>query len=57
MIIKALYDNTDECFLNLDMVVDFFEEKGKIVAYTLDAERRGYYIDKDTFFSLFESEV
>ena len=48
--LKAVYEPTDEqCFINMDFVVDVFIKDGKYTAYTFDNERGGYIIKKSDF--------
>ena len=47
--IKALYDEKEPCYINLDFIVDVFPHgRDKWIAYTFDDDRQGYVItDKD----------
>jgi len=48
--IKAIYKETgQECWLNMDFVVDAFPCEDGIIAYTFDNERGGYVISKKDF--------
>lgn len=56
--IKAVYEPTkQECWLNMDFVVDVFDRGAKVIAFTLDDERGGYLIDRKDFEKWMESEA
>ena len=47
---KAIYEPTgQECYVNLDFVVDIFPHDNGYIAYTFDNERGGYIISKEDF--------
>lgn len=48
--LKAIYEPTkQECWVNMDFVVDVFHAANKVKAYTFDNEHEGYLIDRKDF--------
>lgn len=56
-LVRAIYKRSGEaCYVNMDFVVDVFDNGSEMLAYTWDADRGGYVISRHDFDAYLKKE-